>query len=169
MAHIACLLAPGFEDAEFRLPYDELTQRGFAVDVIGTEAFSQLEGLHREETVLVDKSIEEVSASQYDAVFIPGGYSPDLLRGDERFLAFVKAFDRLGRPLGVLGHGPQLLMSAGLVKGHTLTASKTVRGDLQLAQATVKDEAVVSDRHWTTCQKAADVAPFLEAFTQTLH
>ena len=160
MAKIACLLAEGFEDVEFRIPYEALTEKGFQVDVIGFEAFVQLQGRRGEETVLVDKAIDEVSPQQYDALLIPGGHSPDVLRADDRFLEFVRVFNGLGRPLAALGHGPQLLLSAGLVKGHTLTASKTVQSDLKWAQAQVKDAPMVAEKEWLTARQPVDLRVF---------
>ena len=95
MAKIACLLADGFEDVEFRIPYEALTERGLHIDVIGFEAFVQLQGRRGEETVLVDKTIDEVKPEDYDAVLIPGGHSPDVLRADDRFLEFVIKFNNI--------------------------------------------------------------------------
>lgn len=165
---IACLLGNGFEDSEFKLPYEQLLKRGYTVEIVGAEAGQQLEGKKGEETALVDRSIDQVKPEQYDALFIPGGHSPDQLRADERFVRFVKDFDRLGRPIAAICHGPQLLMTAGLVKGRTLTAWKTVQDDLQKAGATVKDEPLVRDRNWLTSRKPQDLPQFIEAMLLTL-
>lgn len=161
---IACLLGADFEDSEFRVPYDRLTEAGFKVEIISTEAGKQLEGKAGNEVVRAEKSIQDAKPEDYQALLIPGGYSPDHLRHDPRVVDFVKAFDALRRPLAAVCHGPQLLMSAGLVKGRTLTAWSTVQGDLKLAGANVKDEPVVIDEMWITSRKPAD----LEAFSQAL-
>jgi protease I len=95
---------------------------------------------------------------------IPGGQSPDHLRADPRFVQFVKRFDATGRPLAAVCHGPQLLITAGLVRGRTLTAWKTIQEDLRQIGATVKDEPVVTDGNWITSRQPSD----LEAFSQAI-
>jgi protease I len=90
------------------------------------------------------------------------------LRADQRFVEFVKRFDALKRPLAAVCHGPQLLLSARLVRGRTLTAWPTVQVDLELAGANVKDEPVVIDQNWITSRKPDDLQAFSEAFVQAL-
>src|SRR6185312_8670462 len=95
-------------------------------------------------------------------------YSPDKLRADERFVAFVKDFDQTGRPLAAVCHGPQLLLTADLQRGRTLTAWKTIQGDLRQAGAKVKDQAVVVDRNWITSRKPDDLEAFSSKFLEEL-
>lgn len=166
---IACLLGEDFEDSEFRVPVDRLRADGFQVEVIGAKAGETLKGKGGKETVKADRGIDEVKPADYRALFIPGGYSPDHLRADERFVSFVKAFDGLHKPIAAVCHGPQLLMSAGLVKGRTLTAWKTVQRDLELAGAKVKDEPVVTDGWWITSRKPDDLGPFSDSLLRALH
>jgi protease I len=163
MARIACLLGDGFEDVEFRVPYDKLRREGLEVDVIGKKAGQELVGYRGDERIKVEKSIDEVRPEDYDALFIPGGFSPDHLRADPQFVNFVREFDGLKRPLAAVCHGPQLLMTARLVKGRTLTAWKTIRDDLELAGARVKDEPVVFDGNWITSRMPEDLGPFSDA------
>jgi protease I len=169
MDKVACLLAPDFEDSELKIPYDRLRAAGYGVDVIGTEAGKQLEGKKGKETILTDKTIDEAQPADYQALLIPGGYSPDQLRADERFLKFVREFDAQKKPVFAVCHGPQLLMTAGLVKGRTLTAWRTVQGDLKAAGATVKDLPVVVDGNWVTSRQPEDLDAFSEAILKTLH
>ena len=157
---IACLLAEGFEDSEFRIPYDRLKQAGYLVEIIGVNAGQKLEGERKRETATTDFGIDEVQVADYQGLLIPGGYSPDKLRADERFVAFVKEFDRTGRPLAAVCHGPQLLLTAELQRGRTLTAWKTVQSDLRQAGANVVDEQVVVDRNWITSRKPDDLDAF---------
>src|SRR5262245_6432566 len=129
---VAVLLGAGFEDSEFRVPFDRLKAGGHQLDVIGSKAGVELSGMRGQEKVKADRGIDECSPEDYDALFIPGGYSPDHLRADKRFVDFVRRFDRLERPLLAICHGPQLMMTAGIVgKGHALTAWKTVQEDLR--------------------------------------
>ncbi|HEY3447814.1 MAG TPA: type 1 glutamine amidotransferase domain-containing protein [Myxococcales bacterium] len=165
---VACLLADGFEDSEFRVPYDTLKQAGIGVDIISGSAGQQLRGERGKEHVKADVSIDQVKPESYQALLIPGGFSPDRLRADGRFVEFVKKFDSLGRPVAAVCHGPQLLMAARLVKGRTLTAWKTVREDLELAGVRTKDEPVVRDGNWITSRQPSDLPAFSEALLRTL-
>jgi protease I len=165
---IACLLGPGFEDSEFRVPYDALKNAGYQVDIIGPKAGMELKGYKGKETVKAEKGIDEVRPEDYQALLIPGGHSPDQLRKDKKIVEFVKKFDALKRPLAAVCHGPQLLLTARLVKGRTLTAWETVQGDLEQAGANVKDQEVVIDQNWITSRKPEDLKSFSEALLSAL-
>lgn len=166
---VACLLGEDFEDSEFRMPYDRLRKEGAQVDVIGAKEGAELTGKRCKEKVKAERAISDVRPEDYDALFIPGGYSPDHLRADPRFVDFVKTFDGLRRPLFAICHGPQLMMTAGIVgKGHTLTAWKTVQGDLRCTGADVKDAPVVRDGHWLTSRMPDDLPQFCDAVAQML-
>jgi protease I len=155
---VVCLLGHGFEDSEFRVPYDRLRAAGIRVDVVGTKPGEELKGYRGKEKVRAERGIDDVRPDEYAAPFIPGGYSPDHLRADGRFVAFVKAFEATGHPIAAVCHGPQLLMSAELVRGRTLTAWRTIQGDLRQMGATVRDEPVVVDRNWITSRQPARTA-----------
>lgn len=157
---IACLLAAGFEDSELRVPYDGLRAAGYTVEIIGAKAGQELTGDKGKETVTTNLGIDDANVEEYEALLIPGGYSPDKLRVDQRFVEFVKEFDVTRRPLAAVCHGPQLLLTAELVRGRTLTAWPTVQGDLRQAGATVKDEEVVVDDNWITSRKPDDLPAF---------
>jgi protease I len=167
-AKVACLLGQGFEDSEFRVPYDRLRAAGCEVEIIGARAGQELRGYKGNETVKADRAIDQVRPDAYDALLIPGGLSPDHLRADSRFVDFVRAFDATGRPLAAVCHGPQLLISAGLAKGRTLTAWKTIQEDLRQIGANVKDEPVVRDRNWITSRQPDDLDAFSDALLETL-
>ena len=165
---IACVLAQGFEDSEFRVPYDRLKDEGYQIDVIGLKEGEELKGYKGKEKVKADKGFDQVKADDYDALLIPGGQSPDHLRVDPRAVAFVKAFDTGGKLIAAVCHGPQLLIAAHLTKGRTLTAWSTIQDDLKQVGATVKDEAVVIDRNWITSRKPEDLQQFSEAIVEHL-
>ena len=150
---VGFVVGQGFEDSEFRIPFDRLREAGLAVEIIGTRVGEELKGYRGKETTKADRSIDDVSADEYDALVIPGGQSPDHLRADARFVELVKKFDATGRPLAAVCHGPQLLITARLVKGRTLTAWKTIQEDLRQIGAHVKDEPVVIDRNWITSRQ----------------
>ncbi len=165
---IACVLGQGFEDSEFRVPYDRLKKEGYQVDVIGVKAGEELKGYKGKEKVKAEKSIDEVEPDDYDALLIPGGQSPDHLRVDRRMVDFVKRFDDSGKLIAAVCHGPQLLIAAHLVKGRTLTAWQTIQDDLRQIGANVKDEPVVKDRNWVTSRKPDDLQQFSDAMIAEL-
>jgi protease I len=166
---VACLLAQDFEDSEFQVPYNALVDKGVEVDVIAAEDGKPLDGKKRHVRVKPNLHINKAAPEAYDALFIPGGYSPDILRADPRFVKFVRHFASLDRPIFAVCHGPQLLLSAGLVgQGRTLTAWKTVQGDLRYTGATVKDEPVVVDNGWVTSRQPDDLPQFCETLLKVL-
>jgi deglycase len=165
---IAVLLGQGFEDSEFRVPYDRLGEAGFEPEIIGTRAGEELRGYRGKETVKADRGIDEVSPDDYAALLIPGGYSPDHLRADERFVELVKTFNATGRPLAAVCHGPQLFIAAGLVRGRTLTAWKTIQEDLRQIGANVKDEPVVIDGNLISSRQPSDLEPFSQSLIDRL-
>ncbi len=165
---VAILLGQDFEDSEFKVPYDRLKAEGFEVDIIGREAGEELRGKKGKVTVKATRSIADTRPREYDALVIPGGYSPDKLRADERFVRVVREFDALKKPLAAVCHGPQLLITAGLVKGRTLTAWTTIQEDLRQIGANVKDEPVVEDGLWITSRKPEDLQQFADALIAAL-
>jgi protease I len=167
-AKVACLLGQGFEDSEFRIPYDRLREADCEVEIIGTRAGEELRGYKGKETVKADRAIDEVRPDAYDALLIPGGMSPDHLRADQRFVDFVKRFDATGRTLAAVCHGPQLLISAGLVRGRNMTAWKTIQEDLRQIGAKVTDRPVVTDRNWITSRQPSDLEEFSGAVLRAL-
>jgi len=165
---IACVLGQHFEDSEFRVPYDRLKEEGYQIDVIGLKAGEELKGYKGKETVKAEKSVDQVRADDYDALLIPGGYSPDHLRAHKSMVDFTLQFERAGKLIAAVCHGPQLLITARLVKGRTLTAWVTVQGDLEQIGANVKDEQVVRDRNWITSRKPDDLQAFSDAIIESL-
>src|SRR5579859_3341703 len=159
---IACLLDSGFEDSEFRKPHDAFVNAGHEVVVIGLKRDWTLEGYRGAERVQTDMSIEDCSPDDFDALFIPGGYSPDHLRINPKVVAFTRSFFEKDRPVFAVCHGPQLLMTARVVDGRSLTAWPTVQDDLRHTKATVRDAEVVVDRNLVTSRKPDD----LEAFSR---
>lgn len=160
---IACLLDNDFEDSEFRKPYDAFTAAGHSVVVIGLRADAKLTGKERKEVTRAEHGITEVAPDEFDALFLPGGYSPDHLRADQRMVDFTRAFFDRERPVFAVCHGPQLLISAGVVQGRTMTAWKTVQVDLRAAGAKVVDQPVVIDRNLVTSRQPDDLDDFAKA------
>lgn len=150
-----------FEDVELTSPQKALTDAGHEVVIIGEEKGKEITG-KKGEKVIVEVGIDEANAADYDAVLIPGGFSPDLLRGDEqgRFGEFVKHFVQNEKPSFAICHGPQLLIDTDLLNGRTVTSFLSVRKDLQNAGAKVVDESVVVDNGIVTSRTPDDLEDF---------
>lgn len=113
----------------------------------------------RRYSVTIDESIDNVSVQEFDALLIPGGYSPDNLRADERYVDFVRRFANAQKPIMSICHGPQLLINAGVVKGRRMTTMKSVIIDLLNAGAVFYDQAVVNDNNLYISSRAPEDLP----------
>jgi protease I len=118
--------------------------------------------------------VEEVSASDYDALLVPGGVgNPDQLRGDENAVNFVRDFVESKKPLAVICHGPWVLVEAGVVRGRTLTSWPTLQTDIKNAGGTWVDKEVVVDDGIVTSRKPDDIPAFnkkmIEEFAEGRH
>jgi len=165
---IACILADGFEDSEFRVPYDRLKAAGFEVVIIAEKEGQELVGKQGKERVRSDRSIDTAIVEDYDALFIPGGYAPDKLREDPRFVGLVAGFDDAQKLIATICHGPQLLLTADRVRNRTMTAWSTVQVDLRRAGANVVDREVVVDDNLLTSRKPDDLDAFSSEFIRQL-
>ena len=165
---IACVLANGFEDSEFKEPYDAFRAAGQEVTIVGLEAGAQLEGSKGKVRATVDKSFKDISPDDFEALLIPGGFSPDRLRAHDEAVSFVKSIMRKGKPVFAICHGPQLLLTADEYKGHRMTAWKTVLGDLKKAGADVVDQEVVVDKNLVTSRMPADIPAFIRESLKVL-
>jgi protease I len=161
---IAVLAADGFEKVELTVPMYALRLAGAKVDVVSLR-HGRIRGVNLHEPasrVGVDKILEEADPNSYDALLLPGGFiNPDLLRQSQRAREFVCAFDRAGKPIASLCHGPWVLASAGLLQGRMLTSWPGIRDDLVNAGATWVDREVVRDRNLVTSRGPQDLKPFV--------
>jgi protease I len=164
MARVVMPLAADFEDSEFRQPYNALIADGHEVVILGEETGKQIKGKRGVEVAIIQTTPHDVRPDEFDAMVIPGGYSPDHLRIDEEVVDFVRKFDTLRRPIAAVCHGPQLLIEADVVRGRTLTSWPSVKKDLQNAGALWVDLRVCEDGHLITSRKPDD----LEAFSRAL-
>ncbi len=158
---IAVVLDNLFEDVEYTSPVEALKNEGHEITVIGKET-GTVKGKSEDTEVQVDKAISDVKPEDFDALLIPGGFSPDMLRGDEqgRFGEFTKHFVQAEKPVFAICHGPQLLIDTDLLKGKKLTSFLSVRKDLENAGATVVDESVVVDSNIVTSRTPDDLEDF---------
>lgn len=166
---IATVITKLFEDVEFTSPKEELEKAGHEVVTIGFNAGETVEGKKGKASVTIDKSIDDVSPEDFDALLIPGGFSPDQLRKDERFLNFTRSFANNKKPIFSICHGPQLLINAEVVKGKDITSVSQVAIDLKNAGANFHDKEVVIDDSGLISSRTPDDLPaFNEAMVNAL-
>ena len=168
MAKIAMPLDNDFEDNEYKVPFDALVKAGHEVVILGLKKGSKIKGKKGKQTATVDCTAGEVRPEDFDALVIPGGYSPDHLRTSGELVAFVRKFDTLGRPIAAVCHGPQLLIEADIVRGRTLTSWPSVKTDLKNAGAQWVDQEVCEDGTFITSRKPDDLEAFTEAILSRL-
>ncbi|GKU84413.1 type 1 glutamine amidotransferase domain-containing protein [Niallia sp. NCCP-28] len=160
---IATVLTNMFEDVEFTEPAKAFKEAGHEVITIESEAGKSVEGKQKEATVKIDKGIDEVNPDEFDALFIPGGFSPDQLRADGRFVSFTKAFMEAKKPVFAICHGPQLLITAKTLEGRNATGYQSIKVDMEYAGATYKDqEVVVCNNQLVTSRTPEDIPAFIK-------
>lgn len=168
MSNVAFLLANDFEDSEMKVPYDEVIKAGHQADIIGLKKGETLLGKKKEVSYAADKAIADVKAGNYDAIVIPGGSSPENLRQNADILKFVKEANEAGKPIASICHGPQILISADLLKGRTITCYPPLKDDVVNAGAEFKDEEVVVDRNYITSRTPKDEPAFVREILKVL-
>lgn len=166
---IAVLVTDGFEDSEYWQPVDSLRAAGYAIFNIEHAKNKVVKGKTDQTPVTIDVGMGEAQVDDYAALLIPGGHSPEGLRGDARFAQWVKDFDATGRPVFAIGHGLLLLVSAGVVQGRRLTAAASVAEALRNAGAQLEDSAVVVDgNRLVSSRTLQDLPAFNAALLQVL-
>lgn len=160
---VAILVADGFEQVEFTEPKKTLEAVGVQTVVVSPqkEVVYGYHHLDKGDMFSVDMSIKAALNEEFDALLIPGGvFNPDTLRADADALAFTRSFFAAGKPVFAICHGPQVLISADVVRDRTMTSYKTVRIDLVNAGARWVDESVVVDNGLVTSRNPDDIADF---------
>ena len=168
MARIAIPIGDDFEDSELTVPRELLRDAGHEIVTVGVEAGRTVAGKRGREHVLVDARAADCDPAAFDAVVIPGGYSPDHLRTDAGVVTFLRSFGATGRTIDAVCHGPQLLIEADLVRGRTVTSWPSVRKDLVNAGAAWVDRPVVEDANLITSRKPEDLEAFCAAILRRL-
>lgn len=167
MSRIAFVVGEDFEDSELMKPLDELREAGHDVELLGVKAGEKIKGKKGTEITL-DASVTEKDAKSYDAIVIPGGYSPDHLRMDKDVVRFVQTAVHADKVIAAVCHGPQLLIEADAVEDKQLTSWPSVRTDLLNAGAKWVDREVVIDGKLITSRKPADLPAFIAAIREQL-
>lgn len=166
---VAVLITNLFEDSEYTSPAEALKEAGHEITTIEKKAGNVVKGKKEEAEVTIDKGIDDVNPADFDALLIPGGYSPDQLRKDKRFLDFVIHFDQEKKPIFTICHGPQLLINAEVVEGKKMTSVSQVGIDLINAGAIWEDSELVIDKSGLiTSRTPEDLPAFNKAIVGAL-
>jgi len=168
MAKIAFVLGDDFEDSEFKVPYDRIREAGHKITVVGTEANKEVKGKKGKEKFTPEATPKDVNADQFDAVVIPGGYSPDKLRTDDGIVSLVQKVYGADKPVAAICHAGSLLIEADAVRGKRVTSWPSIRTDLINAGAKWEDNEVVEDGNLITSRKPDDLDAFCAAILQRL-
>ena len=163
---IAIITGNKVEDVEFFYPYYRFNEAGYQVDVI-TENGNSFEGKHSlglKET----RSIDSVRPEDYSLLYLPGGQAPAALRKNDTVLDFVRQFAASGKPIAAICHGPQILVSAGLVRGKTLSSFPEVASEIQDAGGNWTDEALQIDGQYITARYPGDLPRHLHGTLNAL-
>lgn len=158
---IAIVITDMFEDIEYTDPVKAYKDAGHEVVTIEKEKGNIVTGKSEGEEVSIDLGIEDANAGDFDALFIPGGFSPDILRADDRFVKFAKKFMDDKKPVFAICHGPQLLITAKSLEGRKATGFKSIHVDMEYAKADVQDqEVVVCANQLVTSREPDDLPAF---------
>lgn len=173
---IAILASDGFEESELFSPKAALEKEGAQIDIISDKG-DEIRGfkhMEKGEAIKVDKQLSHADINDYDGLVVPGGvFNPDKLRRDDRAIAFVRSAFARELPVAAICHGPQVLISADVVKDRKMTGFEAIQIDLKNAGAKVSDEPVVVDRGLVTSRNPDDLDAFnakiVEEFAEGKH
>jgi protease I len=164
---VAILAEELYQELELWYPLLRMREAGADVSVIGTGSAEEYSSKHGY-PVAVDSAVEEVSADDFDAVIIPGGYAPDRMRRYPALVRFVQEMDAKGKVVAAICHAGWVLASADILKGRTATCFFAIKDDLVNAGAAYVDEPVVRDGNLITSRVPDDLPVFCRAIMEAL-
>jgi len=165
---VAILVEQDFEDVELTEPLKAMKDAGAQIFIVGSGSQTSYQGKRGKATIKADIDADKVRAEDFDAIIIPGGYAPDKMRLHQPMIDLVKKAHDLGKVIAAVCHGPQLLISAGIVSGRRLTSWPSVAIDLKNAGAIWVDEPIVRDGNIITSRRPSDLPVFNSAIIQAL-
>ena len=166
---IAFLATDMVEQVELTEPWNAVEQAGATPELVSLEE-GEIQGFNhydKADTFEVDRTVEEASADEYDALVLPGGVgNPDTLRVDENAVRFVREFVEAGKPVATICHGPWTLVEADVVRGRKLTSLPSIKTDIRNAGGTWLDEEVVVDGGIISSRRPDDLRAFCNALIE---
>ena len=171
---VAFLATDMVEQVELTEPWKAVEQAGADIDLVSLED-GEIQGFNhydKADKFPVDRTVEDASAEDYDALVLPGGVgNPDTLRTDENAVRFVREFFDAGKPVAAICHAPWVLVEADVARGRKLTSFWSIKTDVKNAGGNWVDEEVVLDGNLVTSRSPKDIPAFnktlLEQFAKT--
>ncbi|WP_297438568.1 deglycase PfpI [Thermococcus sp.] len=160
------LSADGFEDLELIYPLHRIKEGGHGIYVASFER-GKITGKHGY-SVNVDLAFEEVDPDEFDALVLPGGRAPEIVRLNEKAIEITRRMFKEGKPVASICHGPQILISAGVLGGRRGTSTITIRDDVVNAGAEWVNEEVVVDGNWVSSRHPGDLHAWMREFVKLL-
>jgi protease I len=170
---VAALVGDGYEEAELAEPRRTLEEAGAIVTIVGVDEKAKQRirgkrGLDDGGSVKAEEIVADCTAEDFDALLIPGGMSPDRIRADREVQRLVREFDVAKKPTFVIGHGAQVLISAQVSRGRTMTGSHSIADDIRNAGGLYRDQPIVQDGHWVASRGQGDMVLFTRAMLEKL-
>lgn len=170
---IAALVGDGFEESELTEPRRALEDAGAIVTIVGLDEKSRQKirgkrGLDEGGSVKAEELVADCTAEDFDALLIPGGTSPDHIRTNKEVQRFVREFDAAKKPMFIICHGPQVLISSQIVRGRQLTGAHSIADDIRNAGGLYRDQPVVQDSNWVSSRNPDDLPQFNRAILEKL-
>jgi protease I len=173
---VAAITTDGVEQVELLEPKKALEEAGAQVLVVAPKA-GKVQGFKhhdKADQIPVDLTLDQADPADFDAVLLPGGViNADALRMEKKAQEIVRQIDRRGNPIAVICHGPWLLISAGLTRGHIMTSWPTLQDDIRNSGAGWEDREVIRDRNWVSSRKPDDIPAFnrevIKLFSEAVH
>jgi protease I len=163
----AILAEDMYNDFELWIPYYRLKEEGVEVSVIGSGTSSTYHSKYGI-PVQVDKTASEVTAADFDAVIIPGGYAPDKMRLHPEMVSLVRDAFNQGKVVASICHAGWMLVSAGVLKGKKATSYVAIKDDMRNAGALWEDAELVRDGNLITSRKPDDLPAFCRTIIQAM-
>jgi protease I len=168
---VAFLATHGVEQVELTEPWKKVEDEGGTPELISLES-GEIQGfdhLDKGDRFSVDRTVDEVSESDYDGLVLPGGVAnPDFLRMNENAVSFARSFFEAGKPVAVICHGPWTLVEADVVRDRTITSWPSLRTDIRNAGGNWVDEEVVVDHGLVSSRKPDDLPAFCEKLAEEI-
>lgn len=172
MSRVLIIATDGFEQSELMEPRRRLEEAGIETEIASLKE-GEIKGWQDKdwgESVPVDMTLDQVDASRYDALLLPGGQmNPDILRMDETAIGLVRTFAEAEKPVAAICHAPWLLAEAGVLDGKTVTGWPSIRTDLANAGANVVDQEVATDGYLITSRNPDDIPAFSDALISAVN
>ncbi|KMJ56520.1 glutamine amidotransferase [Bacillus sp. LL01] len=161
------IVSNDFEDLELWYPVLRLREEGATVDIVGEKADEKYIGKYGV-PIVSEYAFEEINPNDYDAILVPGGWSPDLLRRFDSVLNMVRVMNEQKKPIGQICHAGWVLISANILQGKKVTSTPGIKDDMTNAGATWVDEAVVVDGNIVSSRRPPDLPDYMREFIEVL-